>query len=172
MRAVKRHWPIALATVLACGDADPGSTDASDAGPCVPAASPAISLGAAAKGSLTFEPLADGATLPVFDGTQGVVATWLMVRIEGGIDFRPRMAIRVTDAGGVLASGGALLTPFKDQGCGVFLRAEHMVPFDAVCCAKDYHGREVDVTVTVVWDGTDPVTTTLRATLELAPFPL
>lgn len=132
----------------------------------------AVTLGRAAAGSKAFEPLQDGDVLPVFDGTQGVVATWLVVRVAGGAQ-RMRLQVRVTAQDGtVLASSGALLTPFVDVGCGAWLRPEHMVPFDAICCAKDYDGMTVDVTATVVPDGQPPVGTTLRATLELAPFPL
>lgn len=169
-----RLGPIALAILLLAACADDASTP-SDACVQSPGAAPTLSLGRAVQGSLAFEPLADGAVLPIFDGTQGVVATWLVVRIEHGVSYRPRVAIRVTrtDGGAVLASGGALLTPFQDLGCDAFLRPEHMIPFDAICCAKDYDGLTVELAVTAVWDdGSPPVNTTLRATLELAPFPL
>lgn len=154
--------------------APPDSTGG-DAG-CEPppaGAPPTITLGRATVGATTFEPLRDGDPLPVFDGTQGVVATWIVVRVDGGAaKMRLQTVVTAPDDGRVLASSGALLTPFDDAGCGAWQRDEHMVPFDAVCCAEDYDGLTVDVQVTAVVEGLDPVDTTLHASLELAPFPL
>jgi hypothetical protein len=172
--------PILLALALALPACEDPATPAGSVKPaCMGDAAAAecalgVEIGAAQPGPQGFTPLVDGDVLPVFDGTQGVVATWVSIRITNGQDLRPRLRIEVTDetSGEVLASSGALLTPFQDSGDGVYLRVEHMVPFEVICCAKDYDGLTVRFVATVTYDDGGTAKAELEAVLDLAPFPL
>jgi hypothetical protein len=176
-------WGIALAVFVGCAeDAEPGA-DAVDVDTlcaqetlCPPEETlaqcvdgrPCVWL-APGSGDDMSAAYTNGTAVGVFDGLQGVVATWFTVVIaEGPAEGSPKISIRLD--GEDVDVDLALTIPLKAGG-GFRFNKGLMVAFGIPCCAADYDGRPVTVSLDVAFDGLPVASNTFQATLTQVGTP-
>lgn len=114
---------------------------------------------------------ADGSELGVFDAIQGNVATWFTVVIVGAPEGAyPTVVIDMKSEGESVNINNALLLPLKAES-GYHTRRGYMINFTQPCCAIDYVGKAVDVSLVVQFEGLPTATYDFSATLTQVPFP-
>ena len=127
---------------------------------------------------LDLVPVVPERPLGVFDAQQGGVATWVTLVIANAPEEHPYIQLEVLTEDGPLnykEKNGpkTLKVPFLPlNDSGIRYQDQYMIPFDAVCCASDYEGREATLRLTVSYADLDPVTREWPIVLGENPWPL
>jgi hypothetical protein len=113
-----------------------------------------------------------GAELGVFDGLQGLVATWITLVVHDAPPDNPTVRVTLTDSSGAtLNKVNTLKWPFKDGG-GFRYKNGHMVELLETCCAVDYDDIDATLTIDILWEGHEPIVYSLPVLLKASPWPL
>ncbi len=126
---------------------------------------------------LDLIPITPDRPIGVFDAQQGGVATWVTLVIANAPEENPFIQLEMLTEDGPLnykEENGpkALKVPFLPLSDTIRYQDQYMVPFDSICCAKDFEEREGTLRITVTYPGLEPASTEWPFRLTEDPWPL
>lgn len=162
---------ILMAICLACACETDDETTETTLDGCV-AATPCVVVAQAYADEVVLTPIQPMENLGVFDANQGGIATWLTIILANAPSENPKIQVDIMEGGMQINSPLFLKVPFKDGPGGIRFRDGFMVQLNEPCCASDFEGREVTVTVRVFFDDMEPFSTTVPVILTEVAWPL